>query len=138
MTINHFKLYARGIIFNADKALLLIRKNEQQKIGPGRWMTPGGTIEHGETPANALKRELLEEVNFRSTKLTEVGTETRILGNTHWLGVIFIAEGDVSGVKNNEPEKHSEMKWVRICDLPSYIIEKDFIDLVERLICSDS
>lgn len=134
MTEKQFKLYARGIIFNSEKALLIIRKNDQQKIGPGRWMIPGGTIEHGEIPETALARELIEEVNFHAVKLTEIGTETRILGPTHWLGVLFLVEGDISSVKNNEPEKHSDMKWVHYSDLANYINEKDFLILVKSLI----
>jgi mutator protein MutT len=49
---------AYGILL-LDSAILVTRK----KSGPykGLWDLPGGAIEFGETPEEALKRELLEE-----------------------------------------------------------------------------
>ena len=45
-----------------DESILLIKKNG----GPyhGKYDLPGGTIEFGETPSDALKREILEEVGI--------------------------------------------------------------------------
>ena len=130
----NFRLYARGIISHSAKEILIIRKNDQQKIGAGRWMIPGGTIEHGERPETALARELVEEVNFHADKLTQIGIETRILGLTHWLGFLYLAEGDTNLIKNNEPEKHSEIKWVSYLELQNYIYELEFLNLVKRMI----
>ena len=55
------QLGAYGLLINDDK-ILLIKKNG----GPydGKLDLPGGTIEFGETPADALKRELQEEVGI--------------------------------------------------------------------------
>ena len=55
------QLGAYGLVINNNK-ILLIKKNG----GPydGKLDLPGGTIEFGETPADALKRELQEEVGI--------------------------------------------------------------------------
>ena len=58
------QLGAYGLIIKNEK-ILLIKKNG----GPydGKLDLPGGTIEFGETPEEALKRELLEEVGILVT-----------------------------------------------------------------------
>ena len=55
------QLGSYGLIIN-DNEILLIKKNG----GPydGKLDLPGGTIEFGETPVDALKRELQEEVGI--------------------------------------------------------------------------
>ena len=55
------QLGAYGLLINDDK-ILLIKKNG----GPydGKLDLPGGTIEFSETPTDALKRELQEEVGI--------------------------------------------------------------------------
>lgn len=61
----HKHLGAYGIIIE-DEKILLIKK----VTGPydGKLDLPGGTIEFGETPSTALKRELFEEVGIEITK----------------------------------------------------------------------
>jgi len=54
--ISRFGSY--GVIIRCGKILLTQKKN-----GPYQrlWGLPGGAIEFGESPENALKREILEE-----------------------------------------------------------------------------
>ena len=57
---------AYGVIVKGGELLLT-----QKKSGPyiGQWGLPGGGIEFGETPEEALKRELLEEVALAADRL---------------------------------------------------------------------
>lgn len=54
-----------GIIFdtNAEYVLLALRKPEQHQ--GDRWEFPGGKMEANESQADALKRELSEEIDIR-------------------------------------------------------------------------
>jgi ADP-ribose pyrophosphatase YjhB (NUDIX family) len=47
----------------ADTLLLVQRANEPAK---GQWAFPGGRVEPGEEPVDAMRRELLEETGMRS------------------------------------------------------------------------
>jgi len=57
-----------------DGAILLVRSSPRDDIGPGTWALPGGGIEHGEAPQDALHREFDEETGLtvQITGLREV------------------------------------------------------------------
>jgi len=54
---------AVGVVVNRAKQILVARRHESQHQG-GLWEFPGGKVSSGETVQQALKRELLEEVNI--------------------------------------------------------------------------
>lgn len=51
-------------IFNDDEVLMLFRNKKKNDINKGKWMGVGGHIEKGETPEQALIREIKEETNL--------------------------------------------------------------------------
>jgi len=62
---------AIGIILNPQKQIL-ISKRPLHKLGGGLWEFPGGKIENGETPQQALVRELEEEVGIQVLKVEKL------------------------------------------------------------------
>ncbi len=48
----------------AGRILLQQRENKPGLMYPGCWTTFGGTVEPGETPDEAMRRELLEEIEL--------------------------------------------------------------------------
>jgi len=51
-----------GILFDKDDRILLMRHGDTRN-----WVAPGGSIEPGETPADATVREMWEETGFEVT-----------------------------------------------------------------------
>lgn len=56
-----------GVIWSADGRYLLAQR-PKGRIWDGYWEFPGGKIEAGETPAEAMDRELAEELGIRVTR----------------------------------------------------------------------
>ena len=56
----------KGILFDKENRILIDnRKEEILDEANGKWEVPGGKIEFGETPEEAVKRELLEETGYK-------------------------------------------------------------------------
>ncbi len=62
MSVDPLKV-AMGVIMNDQSQVLIARRGAHQHLA-GYWEFPGGKIEMGETPEDALQRELLEEVGI--------------------------------------------------------------------------
>ena len=60
------KTVSVALIFNKENKVLIGRRALTEPHS-GYWEFPGGKLEKGETPQEALKRELMEELNVKST-----------------------------------------------------------------------
>lgn len=69
------RLEVRGAVFDCEDRLLLVRE-----VADGhRWTLPGGWVDVGHSPAEAIRREILEESGYdtRITKLAAVWDRSR-------------------------------------------------------------
>ena len=54
------------ILLNSEnKVLLILRDNKTSIPYPNMWDIPGGQIEEGETPEEAIRREMMEELGIK-------------------------------------------------------------------------
>jgi len=115
-----FKLYARAVVFNESKnKILLLKKKVDQKIGPGAWLLPGGTVEFGEDIETSLIREIEEETNLTIESLKLFVTKKMIIQEDHWLGLYYIAEvADEAELKNVEETKHEMAQFISLREVP--------------------
>lgn len=65
MTAPALREAARAIVLDPDDRVMLLRYDENG----GFWATPGGSLEPGETPRQAVIRELREELGVRHVDL---------------------------------------------------------------------
>lgn len=103
-------------IIETDGALLLGKRPESGMLG-GLWEFPGGKVEEGETPQEALKREMQEECGV----LVEVGEHVTSVDHayTHFTITLHvyrcrIVEGELHA------KQHTELKWIARPDLQNY------------------
>lgn len=60
---NNFRLAAYGVVHDEDGRILLA-KGSPRAVYPGAWFLPGGGVEHGEHPRDAVVREFSEETGL--------------------------------------------------------------------------
>ena len=89
----------------------------------GCWDFGGGGVKFNESLDDAVKREVKEEYNADVQAFQFLGFDEKFREHknvpTHWIGFRYLVEVDRAQVINNEPDKHDEISWVRIDQLPS-------------------
>jgi 8-oxo-dGTP diphosphatase len=63
---------AAALIIKEDKILLMHRKKEGREY----WVFPGGSVEEGETPEEAVIREIMEELSLKAISEPELALST--------------------------------------------------------------
>ncbi|MFD8701460.1 NUDIX domain-containing protein [Kitasatospora sp. NPDC059648] len=97
-----------------DGRVLAARRSAPAPVA-GRWEFPGGKAEPGETEAQALERELLEELGVRARALRRLpGAWTVRPG----LELRFWAAELLSGEPSPLAD-HDELRWLRAAELDS-------------------
>jgi 8-oxo-dGTP diphosphatase len=77
---------AIAILYREGKFLLQLRDNIPGIIFPGFWGLFGGHLETGETPDQAIKRELEEEINYTITnpQLFRIDQQDQIIRHVYY------------------------------------------------------
>jgi 8-oxo-dGTP diphosphatase len=105
-----------GLIVRDGEVLIGQRRPDQPMAL--LWEFPGGKIEPGETPEQALARELNEELSIHATIGEPV---TRIRHNYRHGGAVdlrFFAVREFAG--EIVGRIYQQVRWVKLNDLPSY------------------
>lgn len=95
---------------------------------PGFWELPGGGSEYGETPQEALKREIKEECGIDVKVHLPLTTGQYFMGEKQRIEIIFLC----SMVKEEEiklSEEHSASVWISVGELQQYKID-EFMDKI--------
>lgn len=102
--------------------LLMHKRSQNCRDEVGRWDTGSGSMEFGETPEQAVAREIEEEYCVKPKKLQFCGVRNVLRTNgkieTHWIAFLFVAEVNPKKVRIGEPEKMEELSWFRLTELP--------------------
>ncbi|MFI6443251.1 NUDIX domain-containing protein [Kitasatospora sp. NPDC050543] len=114
--------------------VLAARRSAPPEVA-GRWEFPGGKAEPGETPAQALERELLEELGVRAHALEELPGRWIVRAG---LELRFWAAELLSG--DPRPlQDHSELRWLgpeELADVDWLDHDRDVLPAIARLLAT--
>ncbi|WJY71822.1 CTP pyrophosphohydrolase [Corynebacterium auriscanis] len=104
-----------GAVFVQDGKILACKRGETMSL-PGYWEFPGGKIEEGESPEQALRRELDEELNCRAT----VGDHLDTTAHEYDFGTVVLSTY-ICELGETDPilAEHEEMRWLTPSELRS-------------------
>lgn len=110
-----------AVIERGDRRLL-IGQRRRGDTSPLKWEFPGGKVEQGETPENALARELKEELGATLQKCILIGRVVHRYAETpDQLEILFFAAAIADG--ELKPRSFEQIAWV----LPKELGDYDFL-----------
>ena len=111
-------LVAAAALVDPDGRVLIAKRKDEGFLG-GLWEFPGGKVEAGETPEEALIRELREELGVDTWQscLAPFTFASHTYEEFHLVMLLYICRKWDSQPVNRA---HSKLKWVWSRDLVSY------------------
>ncbi|HEV2399035.1 MAG TPA: (deoxy)nucleoside triphosphate pyrophosphohydrolase [Candidatus Sulfotelmatobacter sp.] len=113
-----------------DGKLLVCQRTRHQTM-PLKWEFPGGKIEEGEQPRDALRRELDEELGITATIGDELARIQHEYPNGGMVELRFFVVREYRGELENRIFK--DMRWAEPRDLPKYDFLEADLTLVKDL-----
>jgi 8-oxo-dGTP diphosphatase len=110
-----------------DGKILVCQRTRHQTM-PLKWEFPGGKIEEGEQPRNALHRELEEELGIDATIGDEVARIRHDYKSGNSVELRFFAVREYRGEIENRIFK--DLQWATPAELPSF----DFLEADLKLV----
>lgn len=89
------------------------------------WEFPAGTVDAGETPAQAMTRELIEETGLRADELYKIGSYYPDTGRLSQASTGFFARCSAD-LWPATPEEHLEIRYVTLPQLLEMVNSGDF------------
>ncbi len=117
-----------GIIWK-DQKVLVAQRGEHKHLA-GKWEFPGGKIEPGESPEQALERELKEEfsIDTHTTSFFELNIHHY---PTFTIKLIAYHSEYISG--DISLTDHDQAKWIDICEIKQYDFAEADIPIATEL-----
>lgn len=107
-----------AVIERSDRRILIGQRRKSDS-SPLKWEFPGGKVEAGESPEDALRREMREELGVELNRCAEITrVEHRYVDSNEPLEIRFYA-ASITGAEPR-PYTFQTIAWALPRELPSY------------------
>ncbi len=121
------RVAAYAVVFDEERGILLAHWHEGRRAA---WTLPGGGLEDGEDPADAVRRELREETGFRIEIDELLGIHSRVIparqritpgadAPLHTLRIVYRAHITGGRLRNEVGGSTDEADWFALGELPA-------------------
>ena len=120
------------VVRHADGRFLLMRRDPDKDIQPGRWeLTAGGSALKGEDALICIRRELFEETGLRCDRFTEVFTLPR--DDSGSLFTLFFARTDCDPASvRMQAGETVDYRWIDRAELEDMLDAPDVVTHLRR------
>lgn len=118
---------AKALILDSDNSVLILRRSPTHPTLAGRPDLPGGLIEEGEEPGEALSREVKEETGLKISpqEFILVYSGTDIYNDVSHVRLFYIVKLNQKTPQITISNEHDDSEWLDVSKLES--IEDQFI-----------
>ncbi|MCD5346030.1 (deoxy)nucleoside triphosphate pyrophosphohydrolase [Agromyces sp. S2-1-8] len=118
-----------GAVVMREGTVLSAQRSPQMSLA-GMWEFPGGKIEAGETPQQALVREMGEELLC----VVEIGDHVETTTHEYDFGIVTLTTF-YARLVSGEPQltEHSDIRWIPAAELLSVAWAPADVPAVERI-----
>jgi 8-oxo-dGTP diphosphatase len=127
--MNRSVIVVAGVLERGGR-LLIGQRLKQDRHGL-KWEFPGGKVEPGETPKEALRRELREELGIEARIGPEIARYEQCVTGRPPLILLFHRVESFEG--EPEPRTFQQIAWERPEALPDYDFLDGDLDFIRRL-----
>ncbi|SEM99670.1 NUDIX hydrolase [Lihuaxuella thermophila] len=127
------KIVCTGFIYHQGKTLI-VERSLQEAFLPGYYELPGGKVDFGEDPADALKREFREEVNLNVEviKPYKIFSYLSENGTRHTVEIVYLVHLTDDPANIQLSEDHSAYQWISENEVLNYLISDETKDSIFR------
>ena len=121
----------KALVFYND-TFLIVQRSDAARGEHHLWEFPGGRLEFGESPEEALARELMEETGLFAKLLCPLQTWSFFRDNdTQIVGVTFLCNATTDAVQLSD--EHEAYAWIRYDEITQYNIVPTVLSDLEQL-----
>lgn len=118
-------------LLRRDGEVLLCHRHPGRTYYPDVWDLPGGHVDADESHADALVRELEEELGIRIDP--PAGPPWRVLQTATIELNIFLVDRWQGEPRNIAPDEHDEIRWFAVDELDRLAMaDSSYLDLLRR------